>query len=621
MKLVSFALIVLTCIFMLGCHSDDVRLIKVNRDERGRILDAFESDVDGLAVRTVNYLNSRLLGEKYYQDPAEVIRFIESEYESDSQPQYLEYITDICCSTALRKPNDEAVCFWLSAAIYARKYISTHLRDDIDPSNICDPGSFVVIRRYNVAITEIFEYLKSKKIESNSGFQLFSAMGEPIYFKLPIYRVPFEPTVITDVEPCASFKVKNLSHYSYWFGVGAPVIVTADQHDVPLEGAKSYRNIRYPATLFLKLEPSTYSRMIFAQWVYISPYSMKTVPIAGKEFPLEMDFSTPLASMLASDEGVGLIDYMLNPSEHKDEEGLYFFDSYDPKKIPVVFVHGLMSSARTWVQMINTLKNDELIRDNYQFWFYTYSSGRPVLLSAANMRMCLDSCYRSAQPDTEAFDNMILVGHSMGGLLSRLMISSNDTTLIQERFNISFDSAILSSPAKNFLSYVFDFAPRPYIKRVVFMAVPHQGSDLATWWFSKIGASLISIPSEVVDFNRSVIRWIKKADIPVEKIHSFETGIDNLSPESKFVKALAQMPMSPDIPVHSVMGNRDAADVPGGSDGIVPYESSHLDVARSERVVQSNHSVQTHPITIQEMRRILRLHLARIQHEKEKEKQ
>ena len=76
------------------------------------------------------------------------------------------------------------------------------------------------------------------------------------------------------------------------------------------------------------------------------------------------------------------------------------------------------------------------------------------------------------------------------------------------------------------------------------------------------------------------------------------------------MKGLAGMPLSKRIVYHSIIGNNRKAGVPGGTDGVVKYESSHLDQAESERIVKSGHSVQTNPETIRELVRILNEHLA-----------
>ena len=70
------------------------------------------------------------------------------------------------------------------------------------------------------------------------------------------------------------------------------------------------------------------------------------------------------------------------------------------------------------------------------------------------------------------------------------------------------------------------------------------------------------------------------------------------------------------MPYHSIIGNNKEGGTPGGTDGIVPYSSSHLDGARSELIVHSGHSAQKNPLAIQEVRRILLLHLESNQFDK-----
>ena len=89
----------------------------------------------------------------------------------------------------------------------------------------------------------------------------------------------------------------------------------------------------------------------------------------------------------------------------------------------------------------------------------------------------------------------------------------------------------------------------------------------------------------------------------------FATGIDNLDPNNGTLKLLSSLPFAPGVVYHSIIGNREEDGVPGGSDGVVPYLSSHLDGAASELVVKSGHSVQVNPLAIQELRRILIEHL------------
>ena len=61
---------------------------------------------------------------------------------------------------------------------------------------------------------------------------------------------------------------------------------------------------------------------------------------------------------------------------------------------------------------------------------------------------------------------------------------------------------------------------------------------------------------------------------------------------------------------HSIMGNITNSNDPDiMTDGIVPYRSSHLDGAVSEKIIKGGHSIQETPEAVLELRRILKLHL------------
>jgi hypothetical protein len=154
------------------------------------------------------------------------------------------------------------------------------------------------------------------------------------------------------------------------------------------------------------------------------------------------------------------------------------------------------------------------------------------------------------------------------------------------------------------------FQPVPSIRRVIFIAVPHRGSELAQSWYGQLAASMVKVPSSLIDLNLTLLTHLNiiSADHQHEIIQKFN-GIDNLSPSGLALRLLNFLPISRDVPFHSIIGNEEKRGVPGGSDGVVPYSSSHLENAVSEVVVKSDHSVQQNPLAIQEIKRILKLHI------------
>ncbi|MPN51177.1 hypothetical protein SDC9_198819 [bioreactor metagenome] len=120
---------------------------------------------------------------------------------------------------------------------------------------------------------------------------------------------------------------------------------------------------------------------------------------------------------------------------------------------------------------------------------------------------------------------------------------------------------------------------------------------------------MIELPVALVTRGDGIIKSLMERGILMPNNSKMDTGIDNLDPNNRTLQILNRLPYAPGVKYHSIIGNRKEGGVPGGSDGIVPYLSSHLDGAESELVVKSGHSVQLNPLAIQELRRILLEHL------------
>jgi triacylglycerol esterase/lipase EstA (alpha/beta hydrolase family) len=263
--------------------------------------------------------------------------------------------------------------------------------------------------------------------------------------------------------------------------------------------------------------------------------------------------------------------------------------------------------------MFNNLLADSLIREKYQFWFFMYPTGNPILYSSSILRGSLKEARQVFDPegDDQAFDHLILVGHSMGGLLSKYMILNSRDEVWKEFSDVPFSDLSLTPDQRRLAESVFFFEPIPFVSRVVFIATPHRGSELASGRIGRWGASLVKLPSTLVNNSYAVLRTIGQDEQHrlKMKLESMPTGVDGLKPDSPFVRMSERIPLLDEIPYHSIIGNNEAADTPSGTDGIVPYESSHLDGAVSEIIVRSGHSAHNHPLAIQEVRRILHEHL------------
>jgi pimeloyl-ACP methyl ester carboxylesterase len=345
------------------------------------------------------------------------------------------------------------------------------------------------------------------------------------------------------------------------------------------------------------------------------PLVARVTQVGLRPVPLETDLTTPLAYFLDTPEisRVSQLATMglLNPNQLSPRAGLFMVEPYDPNKIPVLLVHGLWSSPLTWMEMFNDLRSFPEIREHYQFWFYLYPTGQPFWVSAAQLRRDLEALQRTLDPQQEAaaLRHMVLAGHSMGGLVSRLqVIESRDDfwRIISDR---PLDQIEAGPEDRESLAEVVFFSPNPNIRRVITIGTPHRGSHFANSYTRWLGRNLIRLPTMLVSRNERLIRQNPGAFHNTDLL-TITTSIDSLSPKSPILPVMQQAQRAAWVHEHNIIGvvsdeglvGRLAAE----SDGVVHVDHARLAGAESEMFVTADHmSVHQHPRAILEIRRIL----------------
>jgi hypothetical protein len=179
--------------------------------------------------------------------------------------------------------------------------------------------------------------------------------------------------------------------------------------------------------------------------------------------------------------------------------------------------------------------------------------------------------------------------------------------------DMPFDEVDLDHHNRRYTERFFFFEPLPFVKRVIFVAAPHRGSELVTGFVEGMARSFIKISSEHKERGDLILdklfKQAKKSDYRfTRRTRGLVTGVDNLSPKDPTLQLAVDLPFPTNITYHSIIGNKKEPGVAGGSDGVVPYWSSHLDGAETEVIVKSGHNAHTHPLAIEEIKRILREH-------------
>jgi pimeloyl-ACP methyl ester carboxylesterase len=344
-----------------------------------------------------------------------------------------------------------------------------------------------------------------------------------------------------------------------------------------------------------------------AELEFVDPMKSDRIALSKRTFPLAVDFSAPTAMLIAREhpERLGFAR-VINPQKYADTTRLTRLQQFDPARTPVIFVHGLQETGASWAPMIDTLRNDPWIRGHYQFWFFSYPSGYPYPYSAALFRQDLDGIDRT-------FPNhkrVVLIGHSMGGMICRLMITDAGDKIWRDFFATPPAKTPLAPDTRKLLEEALVFNHRRDVKRVIFISTPHRGSKIASGWIGRIGAALVRTPRSFTSIYTST-KPLLIADPAARPLNRMPNSVDTLEPNDRFVEAVNKLPITPTIPYHSIMGDRGRGNTPNSSDGIVPYWSSHLEGAQSELVVHSDHGAQYNPDAIREVERILRVNLAR----------
>lgn len=383
-------------------------------------------------------------------------------------------------------------------------------------------------------------------------------------------------------------------------GIGAPLV--AVRHLTPAESSRLFMPpiIYYGATAIVDFEGS---RCVLS---IQDPLAEETARVDGHTYPLAADFTSSLALSLAQAKPQKLgFARMLRPEEYASTFRVARMEPYNPNKTVVLVIHGLMDTPATWVPLLNELRADKEIRHNYQFWFYSYPSGYPYPYSAMILRQELDGIEKKFPLQKK----MVIIGHSMGGSITRTLVTDTGDRLWLKDFGTPPAKTDMPPESKKLVEQTIILKHRPEIGRVIFMSTPHRGADMAKNFIGRIGSMLIRTPSKLVSIGQ-VVQTDLKRDPAARAFEHFPNSIDTLAPNNRFVIAINEIPITPGIPYHTILGDRGRGDSPESSDGVVPYWSSHVVGAKSEFIAPCNHSSPLNPKAIAEVHRILRRNVA-----------
>jgi pimeloyl-ACP methyl ester carboxylesterase len=570
-------------------------------------------DSGDVSYVTYNILRQRSLHRNYKDDPVAAMLALQSELKLTRERQLAVAIAELGYLQAKRWTNIEA-----KALNTTLRYSYAYL---FDPKLEPAPEHFDAQFRwacdlYTAALADLVRATKREewRADADTTFEWYGGRSD---YELGVNELDWGLAEYDQLFVAYDFAVEGLPEPDSRRGFGLPCILRRgwDRQSVLRQrdaGRYRYlpRKLAFSATLVVRFaEGSSVVDAVQPNAIIeaLDPSRTVALEIEGRRVPLEVDYTTPVAIVLSGQEQKYGISGLLHGDKYAQQGGLYMFQPYSRDKFYILLVHGLASDPLTWLPMYSTLMEHDTIRARCQFAFWFYPTGQPVLYSALQLRKALNEARQLLDPEDKDFhdDFVLMCGHSMGGVLARSMVVDSGSKLYDTCFDRSIEELDLQEEDRQLVRDAFLFESLPYINRVIFYATPHRGSPTAKKGIADWASGFVTLPGSVGAQGKRIMKVVKP-ELRRKKM----TSIQSLRSDNALTTALADLPINPRVTYHSIIGDTEAAGRKGGSDGFVPYESSHVPGAKTELIVHSGHSVQHTPEAMRETIRIILEHIA-----------
>ena len=604
--IVRFTALYLLAGFLAGCATP----IGVNYVDRRVAYQSLTTNAIS-AERASSFSSRELINSNLYQEFADNPQKALADLHAGLAPTGDEdRIFALAELSFLHAQNTGERSYYLASAVYAYAFLLPGQRGT--PPRAIDPRVRWAADLYNLSLTQAAKLAEGAYAIPMGGT-----------FKLPFgeLTVTFNQRDLLwggfrmkDFVPAADVEVRGLRNRYRTPGIGAPLAASIE----PIEGAAGKQTmriplrLRIPVTAFLRLDDpraALASGKLRGELEFYTPDSARTLKVAGVDVPIEYETTSALAMTL---EGSPVWDFEIAgfrsgdyvPAGANLREGLFALHPHKAGRIPVVLVHGTASSPARWAELVNELENEPRFWENYEIWLFMYNTGNPIAYSAMLLRDALSQFVKALDPDgTETgLKRMVVIGHSQGGLLTKMTVIDSGRHLWP--FSVPPEDLDIDVETRELLTHALLIKPLPFVRRVVFIATPHRGSYQALGVLGRIGSWLVTMPGRFTKMSVDLLT-LKSKGLYVGPMTGIPTSIENMNPTNRFILGLSASPIADGVIAHSIVGVEGGGPPADGGDGVVKYLSAHIDGVASEKIVNSAHSMQGNPETIQEVKRIL----------------
>jgi triacylglycerol esterase/lipase EstA (alpha/beta hydrolase family) len=470
---------------------------------------------------------------------------------------------------------------------------------------------------YDRAVVAIVKSMRRQEGTAAWGkaVQLSGAKSWKLTFDTPTRHDSAQTIALSEFAHCwvaSDVKLSGFDRVVAHGGLGLPVVLAQDD---PLRATRPFHPPKgefLPATAVLEFPQAAKGHAAEAKVRFYDPLAVKTIKVGRHSLPMAENLTAAMQFTLTDstiDENGA--DRLAPSASGEDESKLFFLNRYDRTKVPVVFVHGLRTGPVVWKNTVNALLADPELRRRYQPVCFVYPSGLPIPTSAARLRELLKASRKKLDPDhgDAAFDRVVLVGHSMGGLLTRMQVIDSGKDFWRSFFAATPEKLAGEVDAKThrLMKKSLFFERLPNVRTVVFISTPHQGSELADNGILQTMAKFILFLPKTARVSVKALTELPPALIN-PTLRSFQglgvEGVETLSTKHPYFHALTQLPIR--VPFHSIISTLNPDDYLNGTDGVVPYWSSHLTGAESEKVIPYPHGSLEKPGAVQAVMTILK---------------